>query len=35
MLISHDANIKSKNFPSLESREVNITFQMLLWDDEN
>jgi hypothetical protein len=30
-----EAKIKSKGFPILESREVNITFQSVLWNDRN
>jgi very-short-patch-repair endonuclease len=32
---SRDAKIKSRGFPILASREVNITFQRLLWNDQN
>ena len=35
ILTSRDAKIKSKGFLILESREVNITFQRLLWNDGN
>jgi hypothetical protein len=35
ILTSRDAKIKSKGFPILASREVNITFQRLLWNDQN
>jgi hypothetical protein len=32
---SCDAKIKSRGFLILKSREVNITFQRLLWNDQN
>jgi hypothetical protein len=31
----YDVKIKSRGFPILESGEVNITFQRLLWNDQN
>ena len=35
LLTSRDAKIKSRGFPILESREVNITFQRLPCNDQN
>jgi hypothetical protein len=35
VLTSRDAKIKSRGFPILESREVNITFLKLLWNDQS
>jgi hypothetical protein len=32
---SRDAKIKSRGFPILASREVNIMFQMLLCNNQN
>ena len=32
---SRDAKIKSRGFPILASHEVNITFQRVLWNDQN
>ena len=30
-----NAKVKNRGFPILASLEVNITFQMLLWNDQN
>jgi len=35
ILTSRDAKSKSRGFPILASREVNITFQRFLWNDLN
>ena len=35
ILTSRDAKIKSRGFPILASHEVNITFQRVLWNDQN
>jgi hypothetical protein len=35
LLTSRDAKFKSRGFQILESREVNITFQRLLLNDQN
>jgi hypothetical protein len=35
ILTSRDAKIQSRGFLTLGSREVNMTFQRLLWNDLN
>jgi hypothetical protein len=35
ILTSRDAKIKSRGFPILASHEGNITFQRVLWNDQN